>query len=106
MDRLGPNLNEVFKLSNKIFPWETIARIVIEMITRLEELHSCGYLHRDIKPDNFCLGGSRLEEIYIIDFGLSIKYVDSEGRHLPLVKGKGFVGTPRYGSCNSHNGVL
>lgn len=106
MDRLGPNLNEIFKLCGKTLPWVTIGRLMVEMITRLEELHKCGYIHRDIKPDNFCLGGSQLEEIYLIDFGLSVNYVDEDGKHNPISTNRGFVGTPRYASRNSHNGIL
>lgn len=79
--------------------------MMVEMITRLEEFHNCGYLHRDIKPDNFCLGGRNLQEVFLIDFGLSLQYLNSEGEHVPMQRNKGFVGTPRYASRNAHNGL-
>lgn len=45
------------------------------MIDRIETLHSCRFLHRDIKPDNFVLeAGPNPKQIYLIDFGLSKHY--------------------------------
>jgi len=45
------------------------------MITLLEKLHSIGYLHCDLKPDNICVGdgvdSSTLSEFKLIDFGVS-----------------------------------
>ena len=105
MDRLGPNIHELLKLNEKNFPISTVAKLMVEMISRLEEFHNCGFLHRDIKPDNFCLGGKNLKDIYLIDFGLSLSYLDQAGEHVPMLTNKGFVGTPRYASKNSHNGV-
>ena len=31
----------------------TVAEMGIQMLDILEDLHSCGLIHRDIKPDNF-----------------------------------------------------
>jgi len=104
MERLGPNINDLFKICGKRLPHKSVSSLMVQMITRLEELHQCGILHRDIKPDNFCMGGSSLRKVYIIDFGLSTAFTDSEGNHLPKEKGKGFVGTPRYASRNAHYG--
>lgn len=45
------------------------------MIERIEVLHSCKYLHRDLKPDNFVLENMTSPKIInLIDFGLSKKY--------------------------------
>ena len=39
-------------------------------------LHSYNFIHRDIKPENFVLGfGGEEDKIYLIDFGLSQKYL-------------------------------
>lgn len=72
-----------------------------QMIIRLKEIHECGFLHKDIKPDNFCLGGPHFRDIYLIDFGLSKKYIDEDFNQITK-PGHGFVGTPRYASRNSH----
>lgn len=42
------------------------------MIDRIQTLHELGYIHRDIKPDNFVVGRKEKNDtIYCIDFGLS-----------------------------------
>lgn len=105
MDRLGPNLNEVSAFCAGMLTVTTISKLMIQMITRLEELHCCGYVHRDIKPENFCLGGPQLNDVYLVDFGLTIKYIDSYGKHIHNKPNRAFVGTPMFSSCNSHIGV-
>ena len=35
-----------------------------------------GYLHNDLKLENILVGDSDPEMIYLIDFGLSVSYLD------------------------------
>ena len=51
--------------------------MMVEILKGLEYINSCGYLHRDIKPDNFMMGRSDTNMLYIIDFGLSKNYLDN-----------------------------
>lgn len=68
-------------------------------------LHKEKYVHRDIKPENFVIGtDGNHHTVYLIDFGLSKKYVDEKGDHINFVENKGLVGTARYTSINSHLG--
>ena len=43
--------------------------------------------------------------VHLIDFGLTKKYRDGEGRHIPYQEGKGLTGTARYASLNQHLGI-
>ena len=54
--------------------------IGIQILERLEYIHSKFIIHRDVKPDNFLIGNPDKEIIYIIDFGLAKKWSSGSGR--------------------------
>lgn len=110
MDLLGPSLDKYYKICNKHFGLETTVNLGVEMIKRIEYVHSKFYLHRDIKPNNFLLGkftrGILDDTVYVIDFGLSKSYLDTAtGKHYSYKDDSRFVGTPRYASVNTHMGI-
>lgn len=107
LDLLGPSLEDLFVYCGRKFSLKTVLMLADQMITRIEYVHSKGYLHRDIKPDNFLMGlGRKANQVYIIDFGLAKRYRDSTtNRHIPYRENKNLTGTARYASCNTHLGV-
>ena len=70
--------------------------IGIQILNRIEKLHNAGYIHRDIKPDNFLIGTGRLKSrIFMIDLDyqkniqliiviLSIKQIKISLAHLDI----------------------
>ncbi|KAG5473345.1 hypothetical protein CUR178_03265 [Leishmania enriettii] len=106
MSLLGPCLEDLFDACHRSFSFKTVCMIGIQIIQRLEYLHSVGYLHRDIKPENFVMGrGPNSHVVYVIDVGLSKAWRDSTGKHIPYAEGKSLTGTARYVSINTHQGI-
>ncbi|XP_019228521.1 PREDICTED: casein kinase 1-like protein 3 isoform X1 [Nicotiana attenuata] len=107
IDLLGPSLEDLVVHCGRKFSLKTVLMLADQMITRIEYLHSKGFLHRDIKPDNFLMGlGRKANQVYIIDFGLAKRYRDpATNRHIPYRENKNLTGTARYASCNTHLGI-
>ena len=106
MELLGQSLENLFQSQNKKFSIKTACMLGIQMIDRIEYIHSKKLIHRDIKPDNFVMGrGLKSHIVYVLDFGLSKKYWSSSHKcHIPFVKGKKLTGTARYASINALSG--
>lgn len=106
MDLLGPSLEDLYDYCGRLFNLKTVCMIAIQMIHRLELLHSMGFLHRDLKPENFVMGiGRRAHHLYIIDMGLAKRFRDPKTlEHIPFIEGKALTGTARYVSIGTHIG--
>ena len=106
MELLGKSLENLFQSQNKSFSIKTACMLGIQMIDRIEYIHSRKIIHRDIKPDNFVMGrGLKSHIVYVLDFGLSKKYWSSSHKcHIPFIQGKKLTGTARYASINALSG--
>ncbi|XP_074583882.1 casein kinase 1-like protein HD16 isoform X1 [Curcuma longa] len=109
MDILGPSLWDVWNNNSHTMSVEMVACIAIEAISILEKMHSKGYVHGDVKPENFLLGPPGTPEekkLFLVDLGLATKWKDSstsghvEYDQRPDV----FRGTVRYASVHAHLG--
>ncbi|PHT85681.1 Casein kinase I isoform alpha [Capsicum annuum] len=108
IDLLGPSLEDLFYYCNRRFTLKTTLMLADQMIGRVECMHSRGFLHRGMMPENFLMGlGRKANQVYIIDYALAMKYKDLQThKHIPYRYEPLMVdGTPRYASVNTHLGV-
>jgi len=104
---LGHSLEQLFRNCGKKFSVITVLALAEQTVSRIEFFHIKGYIHRDIKPDNFMSGRDMAQNIaYIIDYGLAKRYRDIDTKiHIPYRDGKKLTGTARYASINTHLGI-
>ena len=67
---------------------------------RIEDLHSIGFIHSDIKFENILIGKEDPDRIYLIDFGLSRSY-ENKGLHINCEELNVFSGNLLFASFNS-----
>jgi len=109
MNRLGENLSRLRKqFQHSRFSAPTSLRLSLEMLEALEQLHSLGFVHRDVKPSNFCINEeSGITKIYLIDFGLCRQHHHFENGEIKTQrqrKVRQFRGTPHYAAISAHKG--
>ena len=83
----------------------------IQALDALKEVHEAGFLHQDVKPvrksfkqqANFVLSQDQ-NKVYLVDFGLAVRFQDAEGVHRVNSGLKNsFRGTISYASLNAHD---
>jgi len=113
MEMLGENLEMRCEANNRHTNVQTIAWTGIKCLDMLEALHKKGYVHADVKPDNFLLGLGTVAPyaLYMVDLGLSMRFKTATtsrgggGRHIGFNQNPEFFrGTLRYASLNIHAG--
>ncbi|KAL5226338.1 hypothetical protein ABZP36_014603 [Zizania latifolia] len=85
MDMLGPSLCDVWNSLGQAMSPHMGACIAVEAILILEKLHSKGFVHGDVKPENFLLGLPRSpneKKLFFIDLGLASKWKESSGQRV------------------------
>ena len=90
IDFLGESLKNTVSNTDSSFTLVEVLKLGIQMIQRIQSVHSVGLIHRDIKPDNFLFGKTmkNLKMLYLVDFGLCRGYRQESGEHIPEKTGK------------------
>lgn len=109
MDVLGPSLWDKWNSSGQHMNQEMVSCIAVEAIAILAKFHARGYVHGDIKPENFLMGqqGSENEKkLYLVDLGLATTWREALcGHHVDYEQRPDvFRGTVRYASVHAHLG--
>ncbi|KAF8895453.1 CK1/CK1 protein kinase [Infundibulicybe gibba] len=106
IDLLGPSLDNLYrKMGKDTMDLRSVCSIAVQVIERLEFMHSRGVLHRDIQLGNCVIGLPPNEKtIYMIDFGFSKRYIDPyTRRHIPDSRAKrDFIGNYWFSSVAVH----
>lgn len=109
----GESMNDIFRgvtardrSFDRFRPREVMIDLVIQVGQALAYAHTCGVVHRDIKPGNIMVGA--FGEVMVMDWGVA-KILDGEEEHqveyrpVPSLVGDGdsteygkIYGTPRY----------
>lgn len=92
-------LMDLIQIREKEMNKNEINNIAVQCLKLLQYIHECGYIHKDIKPENILIDESN--KIHLIDFGISKRYLYG-GKHVVDKKVKKFCGTIRYASINAH----
>ncbi|KAF8054575.1 hypothetical protein N665_1324s0005 [Sinapis alba] len=109
MDILGPSLWDIWNTSGQAMSSEMVACIAVESLSILEKMHAKGYVHGDVKPENFLLGQpstSQEKKLFLVDLGLATKWREGgSGQHVEYDQRPDmFRGTVRYASAHAHLG--
>ena len=114
--RFGQDLQKVLlEKPGKRFHIKTVQSIALQVIDTLEYIHSKDYIHGDIKASNLMVGlpgttkkSSSHQQVYLLDYGLASKYVNSERVHVAYEKDlrKAHNGTLEYTSRDAHIGAF
>jgi serine/threonine protein kinase len=107
MELIGPSLGSVLKrIPSHRLSLSTTIRTARHTLHALRDLHTAGFIHRDLKPGNLLVRlapDSARPPVCLIDFGLVRIFRDPRTHaHERPRQRTGFRGTKTYASANAH----
>ena len=107
---LGKNIKELMSRNRKPFSLNCAISLAIKLVDLLEALHDQGFIHCDLKPDNIMIGNYRkdlklMNKIFLIDFGISQRYLNDDGTHKEFYEKVPFMGNLIFSSKNAFREV-
>jgi casein kinase 1 len=106
-DLLGQSLDRYMADNGGVLDLRMACELGVQMIERIEFIHSKGYVHRDLRPEHFLLGRPKKpNRLYLTGLTMARKYLYPDGRHAIYRDNKpSFTGTARYMSINAQLGI-
>ena len=102
---LGENTEYIISNRHKT-NYKDICMIAIQLLDRLEYIHSKYVIHRDLKPENIMVDLETKSIVYLIDFGMAKKYRSGKTKkHIKFSIPYRLTGTARYCSVNALRGT-
>ncbi|EYC46245.1 hypothetical protein Y032_0403g819 [Ancylostoma ceylanicum] len=90
----------------RVFSMSTGLGVGIQCLEACEDLHKYGFIHRDLKPANYACGlGEKKRVVYILDFGIARKILNSKGELKAPRQTVRFKGTIRFASIACHTNI-
>ncbi|OMJ81047.1 hypothetical protein SteCoe_18553 [Stentor coeruleus] len=80
-----------------------LCKFAIDGLKILKRIHRKGYLHKDIKPNQFMYPNTS-HVLHLVDYNLSSKYIKQK-KHIALGSSSKVVGSSMFASLNSHRGL-
>ncbi|CAI2387019.1 unnamed protein product [Moneuplotes crassus] len=98
-----PDEDESIKVACMYKSRSYAARLLMQMLEAIEQVHRKGIVHRDVKASNFLID-SELKTVYLADFGLAKRHIDlNTGEFVHNRSRTEFRGTISFASLNAHN---
>jgi len=103
MPLCGQSLDSVLKKKSPSL--ETAINLADQTLQAVQNFHSFMHIHRDLKPANFVLGKPPDDQrVFLIDFGMAVKFC-IDPKKMPRTSVYDFIGTMRYASRTTHQGM-
>jgi len=92
----GRDLKEYSSQHGGKISFETALKILLQVMTALEDVHRAGIVHRDISPDNIYVEANG--SVKVLDFGATRYAMGEQGRSLSVVLKPGYAPEEQYRS--------
>ena len=101
MSYFGVSIGEILSFHEYKLNITAVYNIALKMLECIKAFHKFGFVHRDIKPNNFLIQQDSKYPIVLIDFNLSARHIDPEtNKPYKCVKEHIFLGTTIFASID------